>query len=116
ETLALAALTSFFSGVSAQEPPPAAPRSQVAGMVTAVDAPNNQISLTTDKGEAISIATTEKTLVLHMPPGETDPKRGNKMLVSSLASGDRVVAVVRQTVTGQNTLHASSLIVRSKAV
>jgi hypothetical protein len=119
ETLVLATLTGLCPTAVAQtQPAPAAAtaqRSQVAGTVTAVDASNNQVTLKTDKGEAVAIATTEKTLVLHMPPGESDPKKGNKMLLSSLASGDRVVAIVRQTSPGQPAMQASSLIVRTKA-
>src|SRR5450432_445325 len=49
-----------------------------------------------------------------MPPGESDPKKGNKVLLSSLEPGDRVVAFVRQTTPGQP-MQASSLIVRTKA-
>ena len=120
DSLALATLAAVCGGVlvNAQQPPAA--RSQVAGSVTAVDAPNNQLTLKTDKGEAVTIATTEKTLVLHMPPGETDPKKGNKMLLSSLAPGDRVVAIIRQAAPDGNapdriTPQASSLIVRTKA-
>ncbi len=111
--LVLATLTALCPGVFAQAPP--AQRSQVAGTVTAVDAPNNQVTLKNDKGEVVAIATTEKTLVLHMPAGESDPKKGNKMLLSALEPGDRVVAIVRQTAPDQKTMQASSLIVRTKA-
>ena len=111
----LATLAALCGGVLAHAQQPAAARSQVAGSVTAVDAPNNQLTLKTDKGEAVTIATTEKTLVLHMPPGETDPKKGSKMLFSSLAPGDRVVAIIRQAAPDQKTMQASSLIVRTKA-
>jgi hypothetical protein len=118
-TVALATLTVLSSGALAQTQPapPAAAvqRSQVAGTVTAVDSSNNQVTLKTDKGEVVTIATTEKTLVLHMPPGESDPKKGNKMLLSSLEPGDRVVAIVRQSAPGQQNMQASSLIVRTKA-
>jgi Cu/Ag efflux protein CusF len=118
-TLVLATLTALCPGAFAQTPPApasaAAPRSQVAGTVTAVDAPNNQVTLKTDKGDSVAIATTEKTLVLHMPPGESDPKKGNKMLLSSLAPGDRVVAIVRQNAPGEQAMQASSLIVRTRA-
>jgi ABC-type Fe3+-hydroxamate transport system substrate-binding protein len=119
ETLVFATLAVFCPGVVAQtQPAPpaaAAQRSQVAGTVTVVDASNNQVTLKTDKGEVVAIATTEKTLVLHMPPGESDPKKGNKMLLSSLGPGDRVVAIVRQATPDQQTMQASSLIVRTKA-
>src|ERR1700724_3010701 len=111
ETAALATLTALCSGALAQTqpaPPTAAvQRSQVAGTVTAVDASNNQVTLKTDKGEVVAIATTEKTLVLHMPPGESDPKKGNKMLLTSLEPGDRVVAIVRQTTPDQQGMQAS---------
>src|SRR5450432_210578 len=102
ETLVLATLTALCSGALAQTPP--AQRSQVAGTVTAVDAANNQVALKNDKGETVAITTTEKTLVLHMPPGESDPKKGNKMVLSSLEPGDRVVAIVRQTAADQQTM------------
>ena len=115
DTLALATLTALCGGILAQGQQPPAARSQVAGSVTAVDAPNNQVTLKTDKGEDVTIGTTEKTLVLHMPPGETDPKKGSKMLLSSLAPGDRVVAIIRQAAPDQKTPQASSLIVRTKA-
>jgi hypothetical protein len=119
ETLVFATLTALCCGAFAQTPPAsataAAQRSQVAGTVTAVDASNNQVTLKTDKGEVVAITTTEKTLVLHMPPGESDPKKGNKMLLSALGPGDRVVAIVRQAAPDQQAMQASSLIVRTKA-
>jgi len=116
DMLVLAAAIALCGSVSARaQQPGAAPRSQIAGTVTSVDAPNNQIALRTDKGEDVAIATTEKTLVLHMPPGETDPRKGSKMALSSLAPGDRVVAIIRQTAPDQKNPQASSLIVRTKA-
>lgn len=113
--LALATLAALPGGVLVHAQQPPAARSQVAGSVTTVDAPNNQVIVKTDKGEAVTIATTEKTLVLHMPPGETDPKKGSKMLLSGLAPGDRVVAIIRQTAPDGKTMQASSLIVRTKS-
>ena len=112
QTVAFATLAALCPGAFAQ--PQTAPASVVAGTVTAVDAANNQVTLKTDKGEVAAIVTTPKTLVLHMPPGESDPKKGNKVLLSSLEPGDRVVAFVRQTTPGQP-MQASSLIVRTKA-
>src|ERR1039458_9419344 len=94
----LAFLTALSGGVLAQTQPAqgtAAPHSQVAGMVTAVDAQANQVSLKSDKGDAIAVTTTEKTVVLHLPPGENDVTKGSKMALSSLGAGDRVVAFYR---------------------
>jgi ABC-type Fe3+-hydroxamate transport system substrate-binding protein len=92
----------------------AAPHSQVAGTVTAVDAQANQVSLKSDKGDAIAVTTTGKTLILHLPPGENDVTKGNKMVLSSLGAGDRVVAFYRGPA-NQKTIEATSLVVRTKA-
>jgi hypothetical protein len=113
----LAFLTALSGGVLAQTQPgpsTAAPHSQVAGMVTAVDAQANQLSLKSDKGDAIAVTTTEKTLVLHLPPGENDVTKGNKIALSSLAAGDRVVAFYRGPA-DQKAIQATSLVVRTKA-
>jgi hypothetical protein len=112
QTVAFATLAALCPGAFAL--PQTAPAIVVAGTVTAVDAANNQVTLKTDKGEMAAIVTTPKTLVLHMPPGESDPKKGNKVLLSSLEPGDRVVAFVRQITAGQP-MQASSLIVRTRA-
>ena len=79
----LAFLTALSGGVLAQAQSAqgtAAPHSQVAGTVTAVDAQANQVSLKSDKGDAIAVTTTEKTLILHLPPGETDVPREPRWL------------------------------------
>jgi|SRR5271157_800178 len=113
----LAFLTALSGGVLAQTQPAssaAAPHSQVAGFVTAVDAQANQLSLKSDKGDAIAVTTTEKTLVLHLPPGESDVTKGNKVALSSLGVGDRVVAFYRGPA-DQKAIQATSLVVRTKA-
>src|ERR1035438_9246937 len=113
----LAFLTALSGGVLAQTQPAqgtAAPHSQVAGMVTAVDAQANQVSLKSDKGDAIAVTTTEKTVVLHLPPGENDVTKGSKMALSSLGAGDRVVAFYRGPA-DQKAIQATSLVVRTKA-
>jgi hypothetical protein len=113
----LALLTALSGGVLAQTPSAqsaAAPHSQVAGTVTAVDERANQVSLKSDKGDAIAVTTTEKTLILHLPPGENDVTKGNKVALSSLAAGDRVVAFYRGPA-DQKAIQATSLVVRTKA-
>ena len=112
----LAFLTALSSGILAQTQPDgsvAAPHSQVAGTVTAVDAQANQVSLKSDKGDAIAITTTEKTLILHLPAGENDVTKGNKVVLSSLGAGDRVVAFYRGAA-DQKAIQATSLVVRTK--
>jgi RNase P/RNase MRP subunit p29 len=113
----LAFLTALSGGVLAQTQPDrstAAPHSQVAGMVTAVDAQANRVSLKNDKGDAIAVTTTDKTLVLHLPPGENDVTKGTKVTLSSLGAGDRVVAFYRGAA-DQKAIEATSLVVRTKA-
>jgi hypothetical protein len=113
----LAFLTALSSGILAQTQPDgsvAGPRSQVAGVVTSVDAQANQVSLKSDKGDAIAITTTEKTLILHLPAGENDVTKGNKVALSSLGAGDRVVAFYRGAA-DQKAIQATSLVVRTKA-
>ena len=113
----LALLTALSGGVLAQTPSAqsaAAPHSQVAGTVTAVDERANQVSLKSDKGDAIAVTTTEKTLILHLPPGESDVTKGNKVALSSLGAGDRVVAFYRGPA-DQKAIQATSLVVRTKA-
>ena len=113
----LAFLTSLSGAILAQTPPDrstAAPHSEVAGTVTAVDARANQVSLKSDKGDAITVTTTEKTLILHLAPGENDVTKGNKVTLSSLGAGDRVVAFYRGP-NDQKAIQATSLVVRTKA-
>jgi RNase P/RNase MRP subunit p29 len=115
------AVTAFLTALSgvvlAQTPPDrstAAPHSEVAGTVTAVDARANRVSLKSDKGDAIAVTTTEKTLILHLPPGENDVTKGNKVALSSLGAGDRVVAFYRGPA-GRKAIEATALVVRTKA-
>jgi hypothetical protein len=115
--IVLAALAVCSSGVWAQaQPAPGGtvPRSQVAGLVAAVEAPDNRISLKTDKGDMVTITTTPRTLILHMPPGETDVHKAVKMTVADLSVGDRVVALFRGD-PGLKTVEATSLVVRTKS-
>jgi len=88
------------------------PRSQVSGTISAVDAAGNQLTLTSDKGDSIAVATTDRTLVLRIPPGETDPKKGTKIPLSSLTAGDRAV-VVGPPPSG-NSWNASAVLVMTK--
>jgi hypothetical protein len=89
-------------------------RSQIAGNVTAVDTGKQQFSLQTDKGETLTLAASDKTVLVHVPPGETDVKKGTKMAFSELSSGDRVVAFARPS-EDPKILQATSLVVRTKA-
>jgi|SRR5271157_2082888 len=92
----------------------AAPRAQVAGAVTSVAAQASQFVLKTDKGDSITVTATDKTVILHMPPGVTDVQKGTRMTVGELAAGDRVVAYYKGGV-DDKAVQATSLVVRTTA-
>jgi Domain of unknown function (DUF5666) len=98
--------------VSAQSQP--APRSQVSGTISNVDAASNHLTLKGDKGDAVEVSTTDRTLVLRIPPGETDPKKGSKVPLSSLAAGDRAVIVGPPPATG-NAWNATAVLVMTRS-
>ena len=99
---------------SAQTGQPVAQRSQLAGTVAGVNAAANQISLKTDAGQTLDVTTTDRTLILHAQPGETDPKKWSKMAVSDIAAGDKMLVYFRGAA-DQNPLVATSLVVRTRA-
>src|ERR1039457_4077328 len=90
--MAIAAGVLSGSSASAQTPP-AANRSQISGTVTSVNTDGNQLSLKSDKGGDVSVAITGRTLILRIPPGETDPKKGSKIALATLNAGDRAVII-----------------------
>jgi len=94
-SIAVAAILAVAGVASApaQDAPAAATRAQVSGTVSGVNADVRQISLRSDKGDDLAVTTTERTLILRIPPGETDPKKGIKIELSSLSAGDRAVII-----------------------
>jgi len=94
--------------------PPAGARTQVAGVITEVNAQANQVSIKTEKGETLTVTTSERTQILHAQTGETDPKKWSKMALSEMAPGDEAMAIIRGTL-DQKPLAASSLVIRTKA-
>jgi hypothetical protein len=91
-----------------------APREQVAGTIASVTASANQLVLKTDKGDSIAVTTTEKTSILHLAPGVTDPAKATKMALSELQAGDRVVAYYRGAA-GDKEITATTLAIRTTA-
>jgi hypothetical protein len=72
---------------------PAGSRSQISGTVTHVGSDIPQLSLKSDRGAEVSVAVTERTIVLRVPPGETDSRKGARIALTDVSSGDRVVIV-----------------------
>jgi hypothetical protein len=94
----MAALLALVAGVlsgssAAAQTPPAANRARLSGTVTSVNADAKQLSLKSDKGEAVSVTTTDRTRILRIPEGETDPNKGSQIELSALAAGDRAVII-----------------------
>jgi len=113
-SLAVFALFGAGPARSQQAQAPASPRSQVAGMVAAVNASASQVSIKTDKGETVTLTTTENTQILHAQAGETDVKKWGKLTVSEIAVGDQALAYFKGAA-DQKPLLATSLVIRSKA-
>ena len=112
---AMAAILALAAAISATaQTPPAASRAQLSGTVTAVNADANQLSLKGDKGEDVSVTTTDRTLILRIPPGETDPKKGTKIALSALNPGDRAV-IIGATPTDPKAWTATAVLVMSKS-
>jgi hypothetical protein len=109
---AIAAILALVVAASAQTPP--ASRAQLSGTVTKVDAGANQLSLKSDTGDEVAVTTTDRTLILRIPPGETDPKKGSRIALSALNAGDRAV-IVGPPPAGAGTWAATAVLVMSKS-
>jgi len=106
----------LLTSAGAQTPGGAAPatqRTQVAGVVSSVNAQANEVSLQSDKGGTLTVTTNEHTQILHVQPGENDPKKWPKMAVSEINAGDQVLVYFRGAA-DQKPLVATSLVVRTK--
>lgn len=67
-------------------------QSRIVGVVTAVDKAANQVTIKADTGESITIATSETSSVLRLPPGETSAQKATKITLGDIAVGDRIFA------------------------
>jgi len=83
-------------------------------MVTAVNASASEVSIKTDKGETVTVTTTDKTQILHAQAGETDVKKWGKLTVSEIVVGDQALAYFKGA-PDQKPLLATSLVIRAKA-
>ena len=68
----------------------------------------------TDKGDTIKVTTTDKTVILHLAPGVTDPKQATRMAIGDLQTGDRLVTYYRGAA-GDKEVTATTLVVRTTA-
>ncbi len=77
--------------VLAQTAAPAA--DQVRGAVTGVTVQSKQISVTTEKGDAVTVTLGPRTVLLRMPAGVTDPKQFVAIELQAVAEGDKLIAL-----------------------
>ncbi len=110
--LAVITLAIFVAIPSATAQTPAA-ATRVTGTVTTVKAAEKQVVITSDKGDSLTLNTTDRSFVLRMPPGETDTKKAQKIALSDLAAGDRLVAS-GQLSGDQKSLEARTILVMTK--
>lgn len=98
-------------GLAAQTANPPSPRTQIPGNIVSTNSVAGQITIKTDKGETVTVGAGPQTVMIRVPAGENDVKKGTKIAFSALQPGDRVVAFVRQG----EPLQATSLVVRTQA-
>jgi hypothetical protein len=111
---AIAVILALGAAVSAGAQTPApANRSQLSGTVTSVNADAKSLALKSDKGDDVAVTTSDRTLILRIPPGETDPKKGTKIALSTLSAGDRAV-IIGPTPADPKTWTATAVLVMSK--
>src|SRR5215469_11994841 len=101
-------------GARAQTAAPAAQRAQVAGTIATVDAAGKKLSVKTDKGETVTIETTERSFFRRMPPGENDTKKAVAIALADIKEGDRVVAI-GQPSADQKNFEARTIYIMTKA-
>ena len=75
---------------AAQQP---APADRVQGAIVSVNVQARQIAVKNDKGDPVTITTTDRTVLLRMPAGVTDPKQGVKIELSGITADDKLVAI-----------------------
>jgi len=91
-----------------------APRpDQVQGAITSVNPQAKQIIIATDKGENLTITATDRTTIVRMPAGVTDPKQGVKIELPAVTSGDKLIALGKLS-DDKKSLEAARLYVLTK--
>jgi len=61
--------------------------------VVSVNAESRELAIKTDKGDAVTVTTTDRSFVRRLPPGENDTKKALPIELKSVNAGDRAVAI-----------------------
>jgi len=97
--------------VAAAQTPPAGSK-VVAGEITTVDANAKQIKVKADDGTSYTVALQDNTIYLRMPLGETDQKKAEKIALSDVTIGDRILT--RGPISDGNTVTVKTVITMTK--
>jgi len=90
-------LCAMLGSLPALAQPAAPPAEQVRGAITSVAVEARQIAVTTEKGDPVTIAITDRTVLLRMPAGVTDPKQGVRIELPAMAAGDKLIALGKRS-------------------
>src|SRR5215472_9605268 len=93
---------------------PAAAQARVSGAITSVNPSSNLVTVKSTTGETMDLAVTPQSHILHLPLGETDAKKAEKLAIADLAAGEEFVASY-QLSADQKTKELRTLYVRTKA-
>jgi hypothetical protein len=58
-----------------------------------VNAESKQLAIKTDKGEEVTVTTTDRSFIRRLPPGESDTKKALPIELKSVNAGDRAAAI-----------------------
>src|SRR5580658_1639600 len=105
------ALTTLLLSAASAQTPATAP---LTGTVTAVNASANLVTIKSPAGESVDLTITPRSFILHLPPGERDIKKAEKLKIGDLAVGERLVYSF-QLSADQKTKEARTLLVQTQA-
>ena len=112
-SIAIAAVV-LSRGMPAQGSKKMATADQVTGEVTALAAKSGQISLKTDKGDAVIVIISGGTVFRKVPPGAQSLSAAARIDFSAVGVGDRIVAIGQRS-EDQKKVEARSVIVMSRS-
>jgi hypothetical protein len=105
-SVAILASGGFAQTTSAPKPP-------VSGAISAVSEASNLVTVKTTTGETIDLTVTPHSFILHLPLGETDPKKAAKLAIGDLSAGEELVASYQLSSDGK-VKEARTIYVRTK--
>ncbi len=109
------ALLSALSALAVwAQAPKAPPKPRVSGTITAVNPSSNTLTVKSTTGESVDLTVAKSSFILHLPPGETDQKKAEKLAITDLEPGEELVATYQPSPDGK-TKEVGTLLLRTKA-